>query len=172
MEIVIRRPQTQKLKYQWRGRKAHNIIIRLVAAKAGVELSGTFIAKKNDSLPISISIHHEAPETKSRIFVRGIAQDRSVVSFRANARLKKGARKADAAINAKALLLSQNARCELQPDLEIDEQEVRATHTTFVGPLDEEEIFYLQSRGVSEEKAKELLIKGFLNIAQHVKQVK
>ena len=76
--------------------------------------------------------------------------------------MQKGARGADAAINAKALLLSEDAKAQLMPYLEIDEQEVKATHRTFVGPLEEEELFYTRSRGVNEQEAKKLLIDGFL----------
>jgi len=76
--------------------------------------------------------------------------------------LQRGARGADAAINAKALLLSEDAKAQLMPYLEIDEQEVKATHATFVGPLDEEELFYARSRGLNEQEAQKLLIDGFL----------
>ena len=173
-EIVVHVPHQKKLALNWGSgfQSPRNLRVRLVAPGAGIVLSGRFKAQHSEMLALVIEVMHEAPETKSRIVVRGLAKDRAQVNFHANARLLKGAKRADASIDARALLLSDEARCELQPDLEIDEQEVRATHSTFVGPLDEEEIFYLQSRGVPEEKAKELLIAGFLNIAQHVKLVK
>ena len=50
--------------------------------------------------------------------------------------------------------MSEDAKAQLMPYLEIDEQEVKATHTTFVGPLDEEELFYARSRGLTEKEAK------------------
>lgn len=164
MEIVIEEPLTEKLSFEWSAIASvpSDISVRLTVPGAGLEIVGVFKGRNNANLPIAIGIHHEAPDTKSRVTLRGILKDQSSADIKITAFLQKGASGADAAIDAKALLLSEDAKAELRPYLEIDEQEVKATHATFVGPLDEEELFYVRSRGLSEEEARKILVDGFL----------
>jgi len=164
MEIIISQPYIKKLTFYWDGTNSpsSNILIRLTVPGAGVHISGIFRGEKNNNVSLVIGIRHEASSTQSRVVLRGLLCDRATADVKITAVLQKGARGADAAIDAKALLLSEDAKAQLMPYLEIDEQEVKATHRTFVGPLEEEELFYTRSRGVNEQEAKKLLIDGFL----------
>ena len=164
MEIIISQSCIEKLEFHWdiTTLMPSDISIRLTVPGAGVQISGIFKGEGNNHVPIVIGIYHEAPGTESRVVLRGLVCDRATANVKITAVLQKGARGADAAINAKALLLSKDAKAQLMPYLEIDEQEVKATHATFVGPLDEEELFYARSRGLNEQEAQKLLIDGFL----------
>lgn len=115
------------------------------------------------AVTIEIDVVHEAPETESKIILRGLVTGRAAVNVHGNVLIKKGARGTNTHFEAKALLLSPQARCEIVPALEIDENQVRASHSTYVGKLDEEELFYLQSRGIARETAESMLIRSFLN---------
>ena|SRR3989344_5731473 len=164
MEIIITQPYTKKLAFHWGDTTPtpSDISIRLTVPGAGAQISGIFKGKNNNNVSVVIGIRHEAPGTKSRVVLRGLLHDHATADVKIMAVLQRGARGADAAINAKALLLSEDAKAQLMPYLEIDEQEVKATHATFVGPLDEEELFYARSRGLNEQEAQKLLIDGFL----------
>ena len=154
---------TKKIFYVWTRNKGL-IQIRKVLKKRGesVEIYGIFLGQGNQKSDINIDIKHMAPDAKSRIIVRGIVQDNSKIRFCGTISIRKGARNSDAFLDVKAITLSKNSSCTLEPRLEIDENDVRAAHSSRVGPLDENEVFYLCSRGINEQAAKRLLINGFL----------
>lgn len=128
-----------------------------------LDLRGAFFARGKESLPLRIEVVHEAPRTKSNIILRGLVEDQAYAEVHAFAILKKGAKGAQTHVEAKALLRSEHARAKLEPYLEIDEDDVRVTHAASVKPLEEEEIFYLMSRGLSRVSAEELLLKSFFS---------
>ncbi|OHA53470.1 MAG: hypothetical protein A2991_01365 [Candidatus Terrybacteria bacterium RIFCSPLOWO2_01_FULL_58_14] len=163
-EITVIEREVRKLDYLWdSGNSAPRaILVRLVAAGAEVALRGFFFTRAREELAVRIEVRHEAPQTKSRVVLRGIAKDASSARIHEVAILQKGAKGAEAHVEAKAILTSDQARAELEPYLEIDEDEVRATHSAWVGPLEEDERFYLMSRGFSPAKADALLLAAFL----------
>ena len=77
--------------------------------------------------------------------------------------MSKEACKTDAQQNNKNLILSPSARVNSIPQLEIYENDVKCSHGSTTGQIDEEAVFYLRTRGISHMKAKELLVKGFAN---------
>lgn len=163
-EITVTERGARKLDYLWgSGNNApRTILVRLVVAGAELVLRGFFFTRAQEELAVRIEVRHEAPQTKSRVVLRGIAKDASFARVHEVAILQKGARGAEAHVEAKAILGSDQARAELEPYLEIDEDEVRATHSAWVGPLEEDERFYLMSRGLSSAKADALLLAAFL----------
>ena len=88
--------------------------------------------------------------------------DRAVGSFYGLVSIKKGAKNTDTFFREDALLLSDTAKAEAIPSLEIDENEVKAGHASTVGPVDEEQLFYLTSRGITRKEAESLVVRGFL----------
>lgn len=96
------------------------------------------------------------------ILQNGVILDRGTLTFNAIGHIIKGAKNADAQQSSRVLMLSDKGRGDANPILLIDENEVTAGHAASVGQVDEEDLFYLQSRGLDEETAKRLVIRGFL----------
>jgi Fe-S cluster assembly scaffold protein SufB len=141
--------------------------IRLLNEGAEVELFGAFVVCAENALSLRIEVLHEAPKTKSRIVLRGLVAEQGIARVHEIATIRKGAAGAETHVEAKAILLSEQAKAELEPYLEIEEDEVRATHSASVRPLEEEEIFYLTTRGLSRAAAQRLLIEAFFRPVAH-----
>lgn len=160
-EILIRKPN-QKAAWLWLNEPGTQILrYRLVREGAELDLRGAFFVRGQEQLPLRIEVVHEAPKTKSNVILRGLVDDMASARVHVFAILKKGAHGSQAHVEAKALLRSEHARATLEPYLEIDEDDVRVTHAASVKPLEEEEIFYLMSRGLSRDAAESLLLESF-----------
>ena len=92
----------------------------------------------------------------------GVILDAGTLTFNGIGHIISGATGADAQQSSKVLMLSDSARGDANPILLIDENDVTAGHAASVGQIDAEDLFYLQSRGLEEEEAKKLVIRGFL----------
>ncbi|RZI48991.1 Fe-S cluster assembly protein SufD [Lactococcus kimchii] len=97
------------------------------------------------------------------ILQNGVILDRGTLTFNAIGHIIKGAKNADAQQSSHVLMLSDKGRGDANPILLIDENDVTAGHAASVGQIDEEDLFYLQSRGLDEDMAKRLVIRGFLS---------
>ena len=162
-EIILKslRQETKNLLWRGTGRTPRQVRFRLVEEGAELDLRGAFFTRKKEQLLLRIEVVHEAPNTKSNVILRGLVEDQAYAEVHAFAIIKKGARGAQTHVEAKALLRSEHARAKLEPYLEIDEDDVRVTHSASVKPLEEEEIFYLMSRGLSRDSAEKLLLESF-----------
>lgn len=121
-----------------------------------------FVATGDQRFGIDLTTLHREVRSSSDVTVRGIVFDQATVTFRGLIDIKKGAKQAKAFLRADALLLGDKAKADLIPSLSIDENEVQAGHGATVGRIDDEQLFYLMSRGLSRERAVELLVGGFL----------
>jgi Fe-S cluster assembly protein SufD len=120
------------------------------------------IGKESNLVNIDIKIEHQRPSTKRNIVVRGVLGDSASVDFNGLVIIDQGSKLSNAWLAAHLLLLSDKARGRAVPSLEILENDIKAGHATTVGKVDENEIFYLMSRGFTRQKAKEVIIQGFL----------
>lgn len=108
-------------------------------------------------------IHHSKPEGHSRQFCRGILNDRAKNIFHGKIHVSSEAVQTDCAQSAKNLLLSSTADSYTQPELEINCGNVKAQHGATSGQISKDEVFYLQTRGLEEKTAFELLMMGYIN---------
>lgn len=108
---------------------------------------------------------HAAPRTTSNLIVRSVLDDKAKGIFRGLIKINEGATGCNGYQKEDALLLSEEAEADMVPNLEINNNDVRCTHGATVGKLDPEQLFYLTSRGISSDEAKQLLIKGFFEKA-------
>jgi Fe-S cluster assembly protein SufD len=115
-----------------------------------------------DHTDIETRVLHLAPRTRSDIHVRAALSDRARCAFSGNVVMEKEAVLADARLEDHVLLLSESARSDSVPALEIRAMDVKASHAASTGPVDPEALFYLLSRGLDEVQARHLLVKGFL----------
>lgn len=104
---------------------------------------------------------HQAPHTSSDLLYKGALTDRARSVFSGMIHARPAAQKTDAIQTNRNLLLSDGARADSIPNLEIEANDLRCTHAATVAPVDDEQMFYLRARGLSETDAKRMIVEGF-----------
>ena len=137
--------------------------LNMVLDAEGIEciLNGLYLAQGTQHVDNHTFIDHAKPHCSSREFYKGVLAGRSHGVFNGKIMVRKDAQKTDAKQTNKNLLLSEEALVDTKPQLEIYADDVRCTHGATIGQLDDEALFYLQSRGVGREEARSLLIHAF-----------
>jgi Fe-S cluster assembly protein SufD len=107
--------------------------------------------------------HHAAPHSRSDLLFKGAVADEAQSVYSGLIRVEKGARGTNAFQTNRNLVLSGGARAYSVPNLEIEDNDVRCSHASAVGPVDEGQLFYLESRGVPTQAAGRLIVLGFLD---------
>lgn len=138
-----------------------NLEIILAGMGAKVNVEGIWKGKGDEGLSGDLRIVHKAPETVSKVNIRGVMFDKSQANFDGLIRIEKGAKNADGFLRADFLLFDE-AKAKPLPYLEILENEVKAGHAATVTKVDEDQLFYLQSRGISRQNAEKAIVEGFL----------
>ena len=110
----------------------------------------------------TILVDHAVPDCTSREAYKGALDDNSRGVFQGKILVRKDAQRTDGHQLNKALLLSEGAEIDAKPELEIYADDVKCSHGATAGELDEEQLFYLRSRGVMEAEARDLLVTAFL----------
>jgi Fe-S cluster assembly protein SufD len=142
------------------------------AQNAHVYIYGLYQGMKNNHFDISIIQEHIEKNSTSVALIKSVLYDHSSLNFTGKIRIEKNAKETKAILSNKNLLLSESASVLSVPQLEILPCEVECTHTTTTIPLDHDQIHYLVSRGMSQNKAKELLINGFMQDVLQYKNAK
>ncbi len=144
------------------GRLVRNdVAARLGARDACFESSGLFLANGEQHIDNHVLADHQTGPTTSTQTYRGIAADKARCVYNGKALVQVGADGTDAEQSSHNLLLSDRAEIDTKPELEIYAEDVKCSHGATVGQLDERALFYLQSRGIGRERAKQLLIRAF-----------
>ncbi len=139
----------------------NNINITLSGRNADAVLNGLYMGHGHQHIDNHTLIDHAVPECTSNELYQGILNDRSTAVFAGKILVRPDAQKTDAVQANNCLLLSEEAVVDTMPQLEIYADDVKCTHGATVGQLDEDAIFYLRSRGIGEQRAKNLLIYSF-----------
>jgi len=105
---------------------------------------------------------HLAPDTSSKIISKSISKDGGRASYRGLMRVNKGSTNVRSNVVCDALLLDDHSRSDTYPYIEVDEQDVTIGHEASVSKVEEEQLFYLMSRGLSEEEATSMVVSGFI----------
>ena len=116
----------------------------------------------SDSVSTHTRMHHEIGEGTSRQLIKFVLDDNSKGDFLGELVIKPDAQHVDAQQNNRNLLLSKTATMRTRPQLEIYADDVQASHGASTGQLDEAALFYMQQRGISKEKARQLLVGAFM----------
>jgi Fe-S cluster assembly protein SufD len=136
---------------------------RLGGQGAEARVTGAYASRGTQHIDFDTTQEHAAPNTTSDLAFRGVLQGRSTAVWRGNIIVDPGAQKTDAFQESRNLLIGKRAHADAIPGLEIQANDVRCTHAAAVAQIDPEQLFYLRSRGLSEEVAKRLVIEGFLS---------
>ncbi len=126
------------------------------------ELVVLFAGRGDDRIDLDLSAVHKAPSTRGRITVRGVLCDRASARVKGLIGVEKTARGAEDFLEIRTLLVGEGVKAEVFPYLEIENDDVRVSHAVPTGMVGQEQLFYLRSRGLSEKKATDLLVGGFL----------
>lgn len=135
--------------------------IALVGPNAEVYLNGIGMLKGKREAHTHVLMDHQAPDCRSLQLFKAVIDDTSRSSFEGKIYVHKPAQKTQAFQLSNNLLLSDHAQADCKPNLEIFADDVKASHGATVGQLDPEQVFYLQARGLTAEKAKNFLVQGF-----------
>ena len=138
-----------------------NINANLVEKNASINIHALFSSRNKLHIDNQIMIKHIAEECRSSMNYRGIMQDNSTGVFGGTVYVDKNAIKTQSDMTNRNLLLSDNARINSKPVLEIYNDDVQCSHSATSGHLDYDKLFYIQSRGVCEKEARDMLIQSF-----------
>jgi Fe-S cluster assembly protein SufD len=139
----------------------HNINIALSGVGAECWVDGLYIVGEGQHTDTHSLIDHAQPHCTSHQLYKGILDGKSRAVFNGKVFVRRDAQQTDAMQTNKNLLLSDEARVDTKPQLEIFADDVKCAHGATVGQLEEEELFYLTSRGLHTELARNLLTYGF-----------
>ena len=145
------------------GAKISRNNIRTKLAGEGLEciLNGLYLTKDEQLADHHMIVEHAQPHCASHEYFNGILDDKSKGVFHGRILVREIAQKTDAKQTNKNLLLSDDASADTKPQLEIYADDVKCTHGATIGQLNEESIFYLRSRGMSQDTARQMLIHAF-----------
>lgn len=134
-----------------------------LAEAAECTLNGLYVAAKRCHIDNHTRIHHGEPFATSRELYKGIVDDRARGVFQGRVIVAENAQKTDSQMSNRNLLLSNDAEADTKPQLEIYADDVKCGHGVTVGQLDEKSTFYLESRGIDQETARNMLTFAFAN---------
>lgn len=125
------------------------------------EFTNISFAGNGQNLDTGLKIIHNAPNTKSIVNSKSISKDGGICTFRSNVLVKKQAINSKLALSCESLMLDSISRSDTIPCNTIETDSVEFSHEATIGKISEESIYYLMSRGLSEEDAKSLIVRGF-----------
>jgi len=139
----------------------HDIGIGLKGEGADCTMNGVYLADGERLMDTHTSLDHAMPHCTSHEIYKGILAGKSKAVFNGRIIVQLDAQKTDAKQTNRALLLSDDATINSNPQLEIFADDVKCTHGAAVGQLDEEALFYLQARGLTRADARDMLLHAF-----------
>lgn len=136
--------------------------IRLVGEGAEANVYGAYVCGADERVKIAVDMHHDVPHCNSRQLFKGIAGGASKVDFYGKIIVAQDAQRTEAYQENHNILLSDGAKVDTKPQLEIYADDVKCSHGATIGRLNEEEQFYMRSRGISLDDAKVLQMISFI----------
>ena len=143
--------------------KRIDLNVRLRGEGAHCELNGVYLPRNKEVVDYHTCLEHEVPHCTSEETFRGIVSDRARAVFNGRIHIHPGAQKTSAHLHNRNLLTSDTAEVDTKPELEIYADDVQCSHGATVAQLDDRQMYYLRTRGVSEQEARVLLSFGFIN---------
>lgn len=128
---------------------------------ARMEFTGVTFAGKGQNLDTGAKVVHSAPDTSSYINTRSISKDGGISTFRSSVVVAKEAENAKAAVSCQSLMLDSISRSDTIPAMDIRTRKANVGHEAQIGSISDDAVFYLMSRGMSEEDARACIVSGF-----------
>ena len=136
--------------------------VELQGEGAEANIYGAYVCGADERVKIAVDMHHKVPHCNSRQLFKGIAGGKSRVDFYGKIIVAQDAQRTEAYQENHNILLSDDARVDTKPQLEIYADDVKCSHGATIGRLNEEEQFYMRSRGITLEDARVLQMISFL----------
>lgn len=136
--------------------------VSLLGEGAEANLYGAYVCGGSEKVKISVDMHHDFPHCNSRQLFKGIAGGVSKVDFYGKIIVAQDAQRTEAYQENHNILLTDGAKVDTKPQLEIYADDVKCSHGATIGRLNEEEQFYMRSRGITLEDAKVLQMISFI----------
>jgi Fe-S cluster assembly protein SufD len=136
--------------------------LSLLGEASEAVVKGLWTLKENHQCHTHVCVEHAAPQTRSLQKFKGVLKDNAQSSFEGQIYVHSIAQKTEAYQLSQNLLLGKGAVANAKPNLKIFADDVKASHGATMSDVDEESLFYLQTRGITQEKAKALLVRGFI----------
>jgi Fe-S cluster assembly protein SufD len=162
-EIIIPAGEKREIVLIHKFPESEKKIIRLAGEGAEVVLQEIFMAGNVKS---DVVVIHDAVRTKSRVNARGVVENGQNTISHAKVVIPKHGQLSDSFVSQHFMLHDDSSQAEAVPSLEIEADEVKASHAATISPIDENKIFYLKSRGIPEADARKLIIDSFLKIPE------
>ena len=136
--------------------------VRLAGEGAEANIYGAYVCAGQEKVKIAVDMHHDLPHCNSRQLFKGVAGGTSKVDFYGKIIVAKDAQRTEAYQENHNILLTDGAKVDTKPQLEIYADDVKCSHGATIGRLNEEEQFYMRSRGITLEEAKVLQMISFI----------
>ena len=157
----------EKLELQyviWPGESRNlDIHVDLVGPGAEAHIKVLYLCRADEKVGIRVLMHHKAPQCRSTQLINGIAGGRAEVSFDGTIVVAPDAQQTEAFQENHNIVLTEQAKVQTKPQLEIYADDVKCSHGATVGQLNADELFYMRSRGIPEAEARTLQILSFLS---------
>lgn len=164
-KIVLDKPGEEHLTLVCVGGGRAVFDVDIVSPDVDLVLNGVYLCTGDDRLDIKVNVNHKVPGSNSSQLLRGVAGGRSRVLFDGKITVEQGAVKTKAFQTNNNIQLSGEAVVQTSPQLEIYADDVQCSHGATAGMLNEDELFYMRSRGLSLQEARRLQIVSFLTPA-------
>jgi Fe-S cluster assembly protein SufD len=140
----------------------NDVLVNVEGENCETHLNGAYIMKDSQHIDNHTTIDHISPNCNSYELYKGVMDDKSTAVFNGKVFVRPNAQKINAFQSNANVLLSNDAAVNSKPELEIYADDVKCSHGSTTGQLDEEAIFYLRSRGISEAAARQLVVAAFM----------
>jgi Fe-S cluster assembly protein SufD len=141
------------------------LAVDLEGAGSSAQVLGAYFGEEQQVLDYRYTMHHAGTNTSSDMFLKGAVEDEALSVFTGMIRIDETAQRTDAFQTNRNLILSDGASAQSVPNLEILANDVRCGHGSTMGPLDDDQRYYLMSRGLDRERADRLQVRGFFEQA-------
>jgi Fe-S cluster assembly protein SufD len=135
----------------------------LTGSGAESDLTAVYFGDGSQMLDFRTLQDHAAPRTRSDLLFKGAVEDTAQSVYSGLIRIRRDAQKANAFQTNRNLVLTEGAEAKSVPNLEIEADDVKCSHASTVGPIDEDQLYYLATRGVPPEEAERLVVLGFFD---------
>ncbi|MBR1760204.1 MAG: Fe-S cluster assembly protein SufB [Schwartzia sp.] len=129
---------------------------------ARCEFTGVTFAGRGQHLDTGATVLHAAPRTSSVIHTRSISKDGGAAVYRSGVKIAAGAKGAKCSVNCDSLMLDDESRSDTIPVMDVREDDADVGHEAKIGRISDEAIYYLTSRGISEDEARAMIVRGFV----------
>jgi Fe-S cluster assembly protein SufB len=131
---------------------------------ASADIISVAVAGKGQHQDTGAKAIHLAPDTRSRIVSKSVSKDGGRATYRGNVRVAPGATNVVTSVRCDALMLDDRSRSDTYPYIDIQEDDTTMSHEATVGKISQDQVFYLMSRGLTENEAQNLIVQGFLEV--------